>query len=94
MQAAAFIAQRLAMLTTDDADRQTELLKALRLPLHWPTPVDEVVGRLALDKKRAGSRQRWVLAERIGAGRVRDDVPADLAREAIAAVTDARVSPG
>jgi len=89
MQAAAHIAQRLDMLSADDARRQTELLIALRLPLHWATPVDDVLGRLTLDKKRAGSRQRWVLADRIGSGRIRDDVPLDIAREAVEAVTHA-----
>jgi 3-dehydroquinate synthase len=83
MQAAAHIARRLDMLTAEDARRQTELLQALHLPLCWATPVDDVLGRLALDKKRAGNRQRWVLADRIGAGRIRDDVPAELAREAV-----------
>jgi 3-dehydroquinate synthase len=86
MQAAACIAQKLEMLIPACAGRQTELLRALHLPLRWSTPVDDVVARLALDKKRAGSRQRWVLAEGIGAGRIRDDVPPMLAREAIAAI--------
>jgi hypothetical protein len=44
---------------------------------------------LSLDKKRAGSRQRWVLADRVGAGRVHDDVPTEIARQAIAVVTEA-----
>jgi 3-dehydroquinate synthase len=83
MQAAAYIAQRLDMLSAEDAGRQTELLRALHLTLAWSTPVEDIVGRLALDKKRAGSRQLWVLAERVGSGRIRDDVPAELAREAI-----------
>jgi 3-dehydroquinate synthetase len=87
MQAAAHIARQLEMLSPDDARRQTELLEAMRLPLRSAVPVEEVVGRLTLDKKRAGTLQRWVLAERIGAGRVRADVPADVAREAIEAVT-------
>src|SRR6202035_5185743 len=47
MQAAAHIAQRLQMLVADDARRQTELLRALHLPLRWSMPIDEVVGRLA-----------------------------------------------
>jgi 3-dehydroquinate synthase len=87
MQAAAHIARGLDMLAADEARRQTELLRGLGLPLGWRAPADDIFGRLALDKKRAGSRQRWVLAERVGAGRIRDDVPADLAREAVRAVT-------
>ncbi|MGI9149511.1 MAG: 3-dehydroquinate synthase [Chloroflexota bacterium] len=86
MQAAAHLAQWLDMLALDDARRQTELLRALQLPLCWPCRVEEVVSRLALDKKRSGSRQRWVLAERVGAARVRDDVPAELARKAVQAI--------
>src|SRR5205814_9996361 len=87
MQAAAHIAERVNMLDAHGADRQTRLLQSLGLPLRWNAPVDEIASRLALDKKRAGSRQRWVLAERVGAGRVRDDIPSDIAREAISSVT-------
>ena len=89
MQAAAHIAQRLEMLPTEDARRQTDLLRQLGLPLAWPANADGVLDRLALDKKRAGSRQRWVLAECVGAGRIRDDVPVELARDAVAVVTRA-----
>src|SRR6185369_14396400 len=35
MQAAAYIAQRLEMLSADEARRQTDLLRVLGLPLHW-----------------------------------------------------------
>ena len=87
MQAAAHIAERLGMLEADEARRQTELLRTLGLPLRWQASVDDVLGRLNVDKKRAGSRQRWVLAERIGAGRVRDDVPTDVVVEAVSSVT-------
>ncbi|HEV7662738.1 MAG TPA: 3-dehydroquinate synthase [Chloroflexota bacterium] len=87
MQAAAHIAQRLDLLSPADAHRQTALLTALGLPLTWPTPLDDVLSRLTLDKKRAGSRQRWVLAERVGFGRIHSDVPPQTAVEAIQAVT-------
>jgi 3-dehydroquinate synthase len=86
MQAAARIAESLDMLDAQAVRRQTGLLEALDLPLTWAADVDDILGRLVLDKKRAGSHQRWVLAERIGAGRVRDDVPADVAREAVSSV--------
>ncbi|MBV9579641.1 MAG: 3-dehydroquinate synthase [Chloroflexi bacterium] len=87
MQAAATIARRMGMLGPDAVQRQTALLEALRLPLEWPATPDEIIGRLSLDKKRAGSRQRWVLADRIGAGRVRDDVPAEIVLEAVSSIT-------
>ena len=57
------------------------------LPRAWRADPAEVASRLALDKKRAGATQRWILAERVGLARVRDDVPDALAQEAIQAVT-------
>jgi 3-dehydroquinate synthetase len=87
MEAAAFIAQRLGMLDAEGARRQAQLLEALRLPRRWPAAADEVTSRLAMDKKRSGARQRWILAERVGAARIRDDVSGALALEAIRYVT-------
>jgi len=87
MQAAALIAERMHMLDTQATARQTQLLTDLRLPLRWAASREDVTRRLGVDKKRAGSRQRWVLAERVGAGRVRDDVPADIVDEAVTSVT-------
>jgi 3-dehydroquinate synthase len=87
MQAAADIAQRIGMLPPEDAARQTDLLRTLGLPLRWSASVEDVIGRLSLDKKRAGSRQRWVLAEGVGTGRVREDVPSEVVREAVSSVT-------
>jgi 3-dehydroquinate synthase len=89
MRAAAEIARRLDILPGAAAHRQAELLKALALPQSWPAPPEEVMEKLSLDKKRAGSRQRWVLANRVGAGRVHDDVPTEIARLAIQVVTEA-----
>jgi 3-dehydroquinate synthase len=89
MEAASLIARRLDMLDIRAAQRQTNLLEALGLPRRWPAAPDEIVSRLTLDKKRAGSRQNWVLAERVGAGRVRDDVPPEIADDAIRCVTQA-----
>ncbi len=86
MQAAALIAQRMGMLPAEGAQRQAQLLTRLGLPLTWRADVEEVVVRLGVDKKRAGSKQRWVLADRVGAGRVRDDVPAELVYEAVTSV--------
>src|SRR5260370_5751394 len=55
MRAAAEIAVRLNLLTSEAAQRQADLLKALALPWAWPASPEEVVSRLSLDKKRAGS---------------------------------------
>ena len=87
MRAAAFISQELGLLASADAQRQANLLQRFDLPTSYPALRDEVLGRLTVDKKRAGSAQRWVLAERVGLGRVREDVPADCARRAVELVT-------
>ncbi|MBV8713925.1 MAG: 3-dehydroquinate synthase [Chloroflexi bacterium] len=87
MQAAAFIARRMGVLHPEVAERQTRLLGDLELPLTWAAEPDAVLGRLSVDKKRAGSSQRWILAERVGAAQVRDDVPAEIVREAVSSVT-------
>jgi len=88
MQAAANIACELGMLTRDAAERQRALLARLDLPLRWPeVATEDVIARLSLDKKRSGQTQRWVLADRVGSGRIRDDVPMDVVRDAVASVT-------
>jgi 3-dehydroquinate synthase len=88
MNAAGLIAAELGLLDRLVAQRQNALLAALRLPLTWrDIATDEVLSRLSVDKKRAGSTQRWILAERIGAACIRADVPAEVVRQAVAAVT-------
>jgi 3-dehydroquinate synthetase len=84
MRGAAQVAQRMGMLGSAGADRQRQLLGDLRLPEAWArVSVDAVVGALSVDKKRVRARQRWVLAERVGRARVRDDVPEELVRDAV-----------
>jgi 3-dehydroquinate synthase len=88
MRAAAHIASSLGMLSSEAAERQQALLQQIGLPQAWgEVEVGQVLARLSLDKKRAGRTQRWVLAERVGSGRIRDDVPEPLAREAVTLVT-------
>jgi 3-dehydroquinate synthase len=87
MQAAAIIAQSMQRLSAADAERQSELLRGLGLPLCWAANAEDVLSRLNLDKKRAGNRQRWILAERVGAACIRDDVPASVVHEAVSSVT-------
>jgi 3-dehydroquinate synthetase len=88
MHAAARIACSLGVLAQADAARQAKLLDDLHLPRRFAAPADEVLARLRLDKKRAGSTQRWVLAECVGAGAIRAGVPDEVVREAVAAVTN------
>src|SRR6266511_976705 len=88
MHAAALIAHELGMLDARDMARQNDLLARLELPLCWPdlTP-DEVLLRLVFDKKRAGTRQRWILADRVGAARIVSGVADDVVRRAGGVVT-------
>jgi 3-dehydroquinate synthase len=88
MEAAAHIAVGLDMLDRSAAERQHALLLSLGLPTRYAdVPREDVRARLIRDKKRSGQRQRWVLADRVGAGRIRDDVPADAVETALAWVT-------
>lgn len=89
MHAAALIAHGMHVLSTTDARRQSELLRRLRLPSHFEAQPRDVLERLSLDKKRAGSRQRWILAERVGAGVIRDDVPLALVEQTVVSITSA-----
>jgi 3-dehydroquinate synthase len=84
MEAAAFIARAMGMLDAPAAERQRRLLAALSLPLRAEgLDAGDVLSRLRLDKKRAGSEQRWILAERVGHAVIRSDVPEDVARAAV-----------
>ena len=87
MDGAAEIAAALGMLGPHERRRQEALLAALHLPSRWPAPTDEVLARLVVDKKRVGRTQRWILAERVGAARVREDVPEALVRQAVTRLT-------
>jgi 3-dehydroquinate synthetase len=89
MHAAAAIAEAMGMLGADARQRQDALLAALHLPARWPADRAELLARVSLDKKRAGSTQRWILAERVGAARVRDDVPSEVVDQAVAIITAA-----
>ena len=88
MHAAGLIAHESGLLDAASMRRQNDLLARLDLPLRWPDIApDEVLSRLVLDKKRAGSTQRWILAERVGAARIVSDVAPDVVRQAVGAVT-------
>lgn len=94
MRAAARIATDVGRLAPADADRQAKLLAALGLPSQADgLRVDDVLGRLVMDKKRAGARQRWVLAERPGHAIITEDVPASVVRRAVAEVLGAVSDP-
>jgi 3-dehydroquinate synthase len=87
MEAASFLARGMGLLSDEDAQRQTQLLRRLDLPIRFDgVEPNEVLDRLESDKKRQGAVQRWILARRVGEAEIRDDVPEQLVREAVQAV--------
>jgi len=84
MCAAAHAAVELMML--DDASRKriVELIRRAQLPTGgMKLPADHVIQAMASDKKRASSRLRFVLPDRIGHVVIRDDVAPGLVRAAL-----------
>lgn len=68
-----------------EADRVAELVRRLEPPELPRLSPESVAARMARDKKARESGLAWVLFDRIGAGRVRLDVPIDLVRRELAA---------
>ena len=87
MQGAAAIGVRLGVTPEDAATVQERVLRRYGLPLRWPgAPLDDVLRAMTLDKKVAAKKQRWILLTNVGHTIIRDDVPADLVRETVAAL--------
>ena len=86
LRAATRIGTELGVTPPERAARIEALLTSLRLgvaPL--PYPLDVVLDATGTDKKHSGGRLRWVLPTGDGVV-VRDDVPAGVVRDAVAAV--------
>lgn len=84
MIAASRMAVRLGMFDQASVDRIVRVTAAAGLPTGGLTlPIDDVVGAMIYDKKVKSGRIRFVLPTRIGAVTVRDDVPAEVVREAV-----------
>ena len=87
MRAAGLISVELGLLSEDGFERQQRLIRACGLPETAPgLDADAVIEATLLDKKVAGGKVRWVLLERLGKAVLRDGVPADVVRRAVAAV--------
>ena len=71
--------------------RHRRLIERFGLPTQSPPGLGraEILEAMSLDKKVVGGKQRWVLLESVGNPIVRDDVPAEIVREAIDAVVGA-----
>jgi 3-dehydroquinate synthase len=67
-----------------DADRVEVLVRRLGLPGLPALGVEQLMERVARDKKARESGVAWVLPERIGSGSVRVDVPVELVQRELA----------
>ncbi len=86
MAMAAELSRRMGFIAQADVDRVVALLKRAKLPVAQPgiAPA-RLLELMAVDKKTEGGRLRFVLLDRIGAGSIRDQVPAELLQQALAA---------
>jgi 3-dehydroquinate synthase len=82
--AAAFVAERLGPLTSNQRHRIKAILEKVNLPTSGLTVDTEAVFEaMRLDKKVKNGRIRFILPMGIGDAVIRDDVPDDLVREAL-----------
>lgn len=84
MMGAAYIGQALGMLSAADVDRQRAALRGYGLPLAFADmDIDAVKDAMQSDKKTAGRAIRWVMLDGIGNAVTRNDVPPELAQDAL-----------
>ena len=84
MHCAGKLAVSLDMLSSDQLQRQADLLKALHLPLeHDIEDADAIVRIMRHDKKAESGRIRFILPTRIGHVEMRGDVPEELLRSSL-----------
>ncbi len=84
MMAAAAIGERVGLTPPYVRHRQHALFERYGLPLRHPgVDADAVLAAIALDKKVAAKRVRWVLLEDFGRPVVRDDVPEAVVRDVL-----------
>ena len=87
MMAAAEVGRRIGVTPATVGERQARLFARYGLPLRHPgLDVDAVMAAMALDKKVALKKLRWVLLEDFGRAVVRDDVPEDVVRDVLRGV--------
>jgi 3-dehydroquinate synthase len=88
MLAAGELSTKLGLWPASDQQRQKQLIKRCGLPLSAPKfPAEAVRNCLLRDKKVSGGRVRFVLANGIGTVEIRNDVPLELAIDALAGLS-------
>ncbi len=84
MMGAAYIGEALGMLSAAEVDRQRAALRGYGLPLAFADmDIDAVKDAMLSDKKTAGRAIRWVMLDGIGNAVTRNDVPPELAQDAL-----------
>jgi len=84
MCAAAYAATKLMMLSTQDHQRITALLRRAKLPTtQLKLDADAIVDAMYFDKKVRDGKLSFVLPDRIGHVVIRDDLPRSLVAEAV-----------
>ena len=84
MMGAAYIGEALGMLSTAEVDRQRAALRGYGLPLAFADmDIDAVKDAMLSDKKTAGRAIRWVMLDGIGNAVTRNDVPSEMAQDAL-----------
>ncbi|AFL68631.1 3-dehydroquinate synthase [Sulfurospirillum barnesii] len=78
------LAQKLGLLSQEDAGRIMALLKRYDLPTHYAIHSPEVFyDAFFLDKKSEYSKIKFILAKGIGAHEIRNDIPKEIVLEAL-----------
>jgi 3-dehydroquinate synthase len=86
MEAAAMLSRRHLGFAERDAQRQHELLQRIGVPTRIEDlSVEEIVEKMASDKKTVGGQLRFILARNLGEVEICADVPRSMVREALAA---------
>ena len=89
MTAAAYISNRMGMLSDEDVVRQRSVLEDYGLPLKYrdadPASIRDA---MSMDKKTVGGRIRWVLLDGIGNAVTRNDVPPEFIDQALREVSE------
>lgn len=88
MAGAAALSVALGRLRPEAAVRQNDVLRHFGLPTRFPIAVprptsDDVLDRMASDKKARNSKINWILLDRIGHAVIQSDVPPGLVREVL-----------
>jgi len=84
MAGAGFISREMGLLSAEKAGTQEKLLEMYGLPTRYKdVDKERVLEAMALDKKVRAGKIRWVLLEDIGKATLRDDVPPELAAQAL-----------